>query len=103
MAAKTKRWVAEVKTDPTHPRGRAIYQESEHDCAEAGVEEGISQRAAIGNANAQLFHQSSGTGVERFAASEIGNCEVTLVETNSWLAIWGAGEAKIFSGGRRRS
>ncbi|MGA8025128.1 MAG: hypothetical protein WA361_06855 [Candidatus Acidiferrales bacterium] len=73
------------------------HEESEDDCARADLEEGVSEETAIGNADAELFHQSSRARVERFAAGEIGNREITLVETNPTLAIWVARAAKVFS------
>ena len=55
--------------------GRAVYERCGDDRAAVGVEEGFAEGAGIGNADADVLHQSSGQGTEQVAHGGTGESE----------------------------
>jgi len=64
-SGKKKRWVAKVTTDSTHPPKGLFTKSAPIIARDLGVREGIPQRGGIGDANADVFHQSSWPRPER--------------------------------------
>ena len=98
MSAKNKRWVAKVKTDSTHPRA-GLFTKSPSTIARELASKKVSPKGPqSGMRMLNYFINRAGRGLSASRRAKLENREITLVETNSWLAIWGAGETKIFDG-----
>jgi len=61
-----RRWVSQVKTNSTHPPAGLFTKRRNHR-ENPGFEEGLSERAAIRPAHAELLHQPRGKGTAAVA------------------------------------
>jgi hypothetical protein len=60
-----------------------VYEVARDDCPRAGFEEGISEGAGIGDADADLFHQPRGKRTKSVAAKGAGEGEGVVVRADS--------------------
>jgi hypothetical protein len=56
----------------------AVYEERGDDCTHAGFEESFAEGAGVGDADADLLHQSRWTRIERGASTEIKSTKIKI-------------------------
>jgi hypothetical protein len=79
-ARNSRRWVATVKMDSTHPAPGLFKKRCIDDRQSAGVEEGFAERPAVWNAHAELFHKSRGARIVGVAAAGVGKGQEVVVK-----------------------
>jgi hypothetical protein len=67
-----KRWVATVQTDSTHPPPGLFTKSSSNDRTRVSFKEGVAQGAGLRHEDADVFHQSSRSWIERLKALRTG-------------------------------